>query len=94
MLSLELSTITPLSKRLEATGLIERRRNAADGRQVIVTLTDRGGAMQVCTQALAECLLGVSGLPEHSLRAVAKEVRTLRNAINAGRAPCALNPPG
>jgi len=93
MLSLELSTVTPLSKRLEAAGLIERRRSATDGRQVIVTLTDRGRAMQACTQALAKCLLQASGLPEQSLRAVAEELRTLRNAINAGRAPGASQPP-
>lgn len=45
-LSLDSGTLTPLLKRLEAVGLVTRRRDPDDERRVIVTLTDRGDALQ------------------------------------------------
>jgi MarR family transcriptional regulator, organic hydroperoxide resistance regulator len=41
-LALDVSTISPLLKRLEARGLLERRRDAQDERRVVVNLTDKG----------------------------------------------------
>jgi DNA-binding MarR family transcriptional regulator len=41
-LALDVSTISPLLKRLEARGLVERRRDAQDERRVVVNLTDKG----------------------------------------------------
>lgn len=51
-LFLETATLTPLLKRLEARGLILRRRSAEDERRVIVTLTAEGRALR----ARAECI--------------------------------------
>lgn len=51
-LFLETTTLTPLLKRLEARGLILRRRSAEDERRVIVTLTAEGRALR----ARAECI--------------------------------------
>jgi DNA-binding MarR family transcriptional regulator len=46
-LFLETSTVTPLLKRMEASGLLSRGRNSSgDARQVIVSLTDKGRALQ------------------------------------------------
>ena len=48
-LYLETNTVTPLLKRMEAAGLVSRRRKNkadADGRQVIVSLTPAGWALQ------------------------------------------------
>ena len=47
-LYLETNTVTPLLKRMETAGLLSRRRNKADadGRQVIVSLTPAGWALQ------------------------------------------------
>ena len=45
-LALEPSTVTPLVKRLEAAGLMTRKRNVSDERQVFVNLTQKGKAMQ------------------------------------------------
>jgi MarR family transcriptional regulator, organic hydroperoxide resistance regulator len=42
LLKLEAPTLSPLLKRLQAAGLIERQRDAADERSVQVTLTARG----------------------------------------------------
>ena len=44
-LHLDSGTLTPLLKRLEATGCVSRRRDGRDERQVIVALTDKGRAL-------------------------------------------------
>ena len=41
-LYLETNTVTPLLKRMEAEGFIQRTRGAEDARQVIVSLTEKG----------------------------------------------------
>ena len=42
-LMLETNTVTPLLKRMESAGLVQRRRGgSADGRQVLVSLTPKG----------------------------------------------------
>lgn len=45
-LRLDSGTMTPLIKRLEAAGYVERHRDPADERRVLVSLTDRGDALQ------------------------------------------------
>jgi DNA-binding MarR family transcriptional regulator len=45
-LALDSATLTPLLKRLEAQGLIERRRNPDDERVVLIALTARGRALK------------------------------------------------
>ncbi|HEY0240847.1 MAG TPA: MarR family transcriptional regulator [Friedmanniella sp.] len=50
LLQLDLATASPLIKRLEALGLVDRRRDPADERTLRVTLTDAGRELR--TQAL------------------------------------------
>ncbi|TPW78490.1 MarR family winged helix-turn-helix transcriptional regulator [Schumannella sp. 10F1B-5-1] len=45
-LRLESATLSPLVKRLEAAGLVERRRDPADERALAVSLTDAGVALR------------------------------------------------
>lgn len=45
-LILNTNTITPLLKRMEVQGFIERKRSADDERKVIVQLTQKGEALQ------------------------------------------------
>ena len=45
-LFLDSSTLTPLLKRLEEKGYVERKRSARDERDLIVTLTDCGEALR------------------------------------------------
>ena len=45
-LRLDLATLTPLLKRLEAAGLVVRRRDPDDERRVVITLTDAGGELR------------------------------------------------
>jgi DNA-binding MarR family transcriptional regulator len=45
-LFLDSATLTPLLKRLQTAGLVQRTRGTRDERQVIVTLTDEGKALR------------------------------------------------
>lgn len=58
-LYLETNTVTPLLKRMEADGLVERLRDAADGRKVIVRLTAAGRALEDRAASVPEGLAGV-----------------------------------
>lgn len=55
-LSLDSSTLTPMLKRLEAQGLVTRRRDARDERRVIVALTPRGRALEQPAQHVLACV--------------------------------------
>lgn len=64
-LFLDSPTLTPLLKRLEAAGLVERNRSGADERQVIVSLTAAGRRLReraknipTCVAAAMECAPG------------------------------------
>ncbi|MGV6481426.1 MarR family winged helix-turn-helix transcriptional regulator [Pantoea agglomerans] len=45
-LDMDAGTITPLLKRLEASGKIKRTRDPADERRVLITLTEDGNALR------------------------------------------------
>jgi len=45
-LLLETNTVTPLLKRMEAEGILVRKKGKADARQIIVSLTEKGIALQ------------------------------------------------
>ena len=55
-LYLETNTVTPLLKRMEAEGYVKRSRGTADGRQVIVSLTDKGRAQEQQAASVPECV--------------------------------------
>jgi len=76
-LALESSTVTPLVKRLEGAGHVERRRNPADERQVNVFLTDQGAAMRERCGCLGEALMERVGLPMDQLLRLKKDADML-----------------
>jgi len=81
-LTLESSNITPLIKRLEAAGLLTRQRNPADDRQVLVSLTAQGRAMeQRCS--LGEVLIGASGMKQARLVELNDAVQGLLRSIDS-----------
>ena len=55
-LSLDSATLTPLLKRLEQRGLIERRRDATDERIVRVVLSKKGHALQAKAKSIPNAL--------------------------------------
>ncbi|KZE69287.1 MarR family transcriptional regulator [Fictibacillus phosphorivorans] len=45
-LFLDSGTLTPMLKRMESNGLVERKRSVEDERSVIITLTEKGEALK------------------------------------------------
>ena len=53
-LFLDSTTLTPLLKRMEALGILERNRAKADERQVIISLTERGHELKRRAMAVSD----------------------------------------
>ena len=86
-LALEPSTITPLAKRMEAAGLIVRRRNPENERQVVVSLTKAGREIRSRCTCLGETLLAASGMSIDRMLAFNQEVREFRDAVAGSLSP-------
>jgi len=82
-LDLESSTVTPLVKRLEAAGLVERRRSAEDERRVEVSMTAAGRDLLERSMCLGDLLMERSGMDGAALEALNKQVQALHEAIAA-----------
>lgn len=86
-LRLESSTLTPLLKRLEAAGLISRRRDRADERQVRVALTAPGRALRARAPAMAARLAQASRRDARGLEELRRDIVALRTALDAFAGP-------
>ena len=62
LLKLEAPTLSPLLKRLETNGLVERRRDPADERSLLVSLTDRGRDLQARAAQVPRTLIAQLGM--------------------------------
>lgn len=80
-LALEPSTITPLVKRLEQSGFLDRQRNPDDERQVLVHLSAKGRNMREQTACLTQTLLEKSGMTVPEILELNSKVQTLRDAM-------------
>ena len=80
-LDLESSTVTPLVKRLEAAGLVMRRRGLEDERKVEVTMTEAGRALLGQAGCLNTALLERSGMAGEDLGALNRRIQALHAAI-------------
>ncbi|MFM0006380.1 MarR family transcriptional regulator [Paraburkholderia dipogonis] len=78
-LFLESNTLTPILKKLEAAGYVERQRDPEDERQVRVSLTKTG--RQLREKALKRDLLEATGLAPDEFAKVQKAIVTLRNNL-------------
>ncbi len=80
-LALESSTITPLIKRLETSGLVKRVRHHDDERRVSAFLTKRGRELEDESECLGLRLLERSGMKPQELMALTRQVQQLRTAL-------------
>jgi MarR family transcriptional regulator, organic hydroperoxide resistance regulator len=78
-LFLESNTLTPILKKLETMGYLQRRRDPADERQVIVSLTVAGRKLR--EKGLTMDLVEASGLAPEEFAKVQKAVVTLRTNL-------------
>lgn len=79
-LFLESNTLTPILKKLEQTGFVERRRDPADERQVRVRLTAKGRGLQ--DECIGDRLIDATGLGTDFAK-VQKAIATLRDNLLA-----------
>jgi len=78
-LFLESNTLTPILKKLEELGYVQRKRDPADERQVIVHLTEEGRRLR--EKGLDINLIKESGLSPEEFKPLQKAVVTLRNNL-------------
>ena len=83
MLELESNTLTPLLKRMENQGLLTRARRADDERQVQITLTDKGRALQSHAAPISRCFFDACGLPPQDLTDLRDQITALRHRLAA-----------
>ncbi|MFC7464852.1 MarR family winged helix-turn-helix transcriptional regulator [Brachybacterium sp. GCM10030252] len=91
-LQLDSGTLSPMLRRMEAAGLLERRRTAPDERVVTVVLTERGRHLRGKLAHVPGCIADGSGLagPEEARDLIS----TLQQLTRSMRALTAPDSPG
>ena len=85
-LGLDYGTLSPLLKRLETAGLIERRRRADDERSVDIALTAEGKDLERAAAAIPNELSCALGLNEGESSELRETLRRLTAAVEEPRA--------
>jgi DNA-binding MarR family transcriptional regulator len=88
-LYLEPPTLTPLLKRLEATGYVTRARNPANERELAVGLTDKGRALRERAERVPGQIVERLGVPLEVLQEVRDRLTELLAATRAAGVPVA-----
>lgn len=80
-LALDSGTLTPLLKRLQAQGVVDRERDADDERRVIVRLTPAGRALKARACAIPPEVARASGCELGEIAALTKQLAALRESL-------------
>lgn len=80
---LESPTLTPLLKRLQSAGLIERERSAQDERQVIITLTRKGRELRSRSAYVMSCIAEATGCSVREINGLRDQLLALRSNMFA-----------
>lgn len=80
-LFLDSGTLTPLLKRMEAAGWLQRSRDEADERRVRVTLTPEGRALRRRAQAVPKALAEATGCTADELISLTERLQHLRTQL-------------
>ena len=82
-LFLDSGTLTPLLKRLQAAGIVERTRDTEDERQVRITLTDQGRALKNKAKKVPAEIAAAGVISTEQAMALRSALETLRDGLNA-----------
>ena len=85
-LGLDSGTLTPLLKRLQASGLLTRLRDAADERRVLLQLTADGRALRQRATAVPPQVLQASGCGLDEMTDLTRRLHELRRRMSTPRA--------
>jgi DNA-binding MarR family transcriptional regulator len=76
-LGMDTGTITPLVKRLEASGMVSRTRDPADERRVMVDLTPRGRALESEVRGITDKIKTVCQLTDADMDELRRTLEAL-----------------
>ena len=82
-LQLDSGTLSPLLRRLEALGLVDRRRSVNDERVVEIALTPAGDGMRRHAPGITEQICVSTGLPEKDLAELQRQIADLAERMRA-----------
>jgi MarR family transcriptional regulator, organic hydroperoxide resistance regulator len=82
-LYLDSGTLTPLLKRMEAAGVLIRRRSADDERRVHIVLTESGRKLKSRAARIPGCVLQAAQCPLPELVSLTQQVQALRERLTA-----------
>jgi len=83
LLQLDPPSVSPVLKRLESAGLIERHRDAVDERSVRITLTEAGRALKERASSIPEALMAQLGMSLDELGALQASLVKLTSRAQA-----------
>jgi DNA-binding MarR family transcriptional regulator len=84
-LGLDSGTLSPLLKRLEALGLVERRRSGEDERRVAIHLTPAGRDLSTKATGIPQHLADAAGLSANELEQLRDTLDRLTKALHNPR---------
>lgn len=82
-LYLDSGTLTPLLKRLEAVGLVQRLRDTEDERRVLIRLTPDGRKLKQKAGKLPQCILTATDCSLSELKKLTRDLQALRANLTA-----------
>ena len=82
-LFLDSGTLTPLLKRMEQAGLLQRKRSTEDERRVHVFMTPKGSELREMAAAIPTCLVQRSGRSLSEIHALTQQVQSLRTQLTS-----------
>lgn len=82
-LDLDTGTLTPLLKRMEGAGLLERRRDSVDERVVNIRITEQGKALQEKATCIPQSLLASSGMSLDEIQKLNVMIKHLMQQVNS-----------
>jgi DNA-binding MarR family transcriptional regulator len=82
-LALDSGTLTPLLKRLESSGLVQRLRDTGDERRVLLHLTPAGRALKARALSVPQTIAAASGYELGELSSLTARLQALRQQLSA-----------
>jgi MarR family transcriptional regulator, organic hydroperoxide resistance regulator len=80
-LFLQSNTLTPMLKRLEMLGHIERSRDSTDERQVRINLTQSGRKLRLRTSEIINCVRDATNITGKKAEQLVEELSALRSSL-------------
>ncbi len=88
-LTLDSGTLTPLLKRLEALALVQRLRDAADERRVLLRLTTAGRALRAQALAVPQAIACATACDLQQISQLSTQLQQLRQQLTTLSPPAA-----